>query len=863
MFTHLTHETIDVVCDSVPTPWSIDPFSGEQARRNVAAGIRRQLMSYTGVFRQTTDDVSELVDFLTEQENASQVQDGDRYGLSSSEALTVGPGAALQKLFSSVEQKRGGGIADMVTQLDTLMRTTANRPDQVISLHLDGDYAEEGNFNLIDFTAACARFISSTVNDLLAKSSDNNGKGYIIGILADSKLITVPSDVQAQRERIIREEMIEKRISVEPWDIIGFMTDGKKYVSESLQMLRIFLDAELMYARKISMQDVVNLIMKPAQNNMYAVASSIDKGIVDIFAGKVQRERLPQYRAERMLLGTAIPADFELQKVSGLDGVRAVNVIRVELQKLISFYPARRYDIVNIGVTRLSDEINASVPLTWRYIRKNAIIIPAAEVILPTLTEVGDIIVGEIDAGIVDDPSTKMLCVIPAGPYLAPLPTDEQLEDMLILRAVGEDGIDNLWSGALDHVKIFTGSVDSRLIYHMLGYCGLQIVAAARHETLYDNTGDLIIDRVYVRSQVDPAKVIKQHMSIDSYQDISQLSSAAEDRVASKASVNKVTPQQITDNADLLDLDRIFNYYRAELKCKKKPSSKADTIALHVTSHPYFEVLNFPFVDKNKTVSNDPHTMTAMCGTNIGRVNYLTELTYLYSTQTLDRRHYLFASDYVFTITAPAGIGFHGSKKQGSGSISLMVIEQPETQLLTIFDKPPEPASNLAPSLILGLPPTGVSVGGKSSKERIVAMFKDRKKEFAFRVSKRYRDVVPTTRAPESQAGNEDHMNYLIQSRLVELDPYQSIPTFKLENAVRPTISTSISIPTDPVKRSNAQMLAKINIGLERTMVELSRMVPLRTQKIEVILSGDFLDINSLYDYIGTIPSMLVYLGAF
>ena len=849
-----------MICDDVPTPPAIELFAGRHARENIVSGIREQLVSFQGQFEQSDRNVEDLGSAMVRQEYASQLQDGVRVGLQTGEAMSVGPGAALQKLFSSVEQK-GGTVIDMVGQLDTVMRTVLNRSDQLITAHFDRDWFPlnnnvAANPGLHAVKSLEAVFVTTKIADLLLKTSVNKNRGYTIGVL-DSFPQDAVSPETLQKRQDLKDKNYATSIKVEPWDIVGTWTAAGPYIAGSLQMMRIFLDPDLMYARRVTMEKVVRTLMSPsagvrAGGNFYAISSSITRGVVDIFPGILGSDAFPQERAERVLLGNTIvmSLDEESMEVSGVAGVLSFDVVKVDLTRQINFRPANRHAVARLGRDFVVRESWGGSEVAWEDFEDKAVLLPSEEV------DNSDIFLGVVG---------DWVCVVPRHRHrhrseLAHprLPNPEDVTRLLIEKYAGPDGLKNLWCGTLDQFGISAHCLSVDLLKEMLQYCGLKVMGYSRHDTLMTRVpGVGVLDSIYVRSAVNPKDIIQWHSDVGNYKpsDLQTMSDDARALVRERARTARKRVQDFLDNnAGLLDLDHYFSYYYAKMKCRKKDStSKGGNIPNHVVSHPYWAVMAYPFVDKDKTTCNDWNTSTYSLGVMAARNNYLVELQHLYSNQTLDRKHLERFADYVFVNKFPAGIGFHGSKKSGMGAVSLMAIEQSESLLLTeMFNKPVESASNLAVSVLFGLGAEGVAVAGEGSRERSVQMFSQLRREYAYRVNKRYERLgAKKITVDQVNTSEDNYIEMLTRYRLMETDPYQSILTLKIKPAVVPDYPANILPLPNPSKKDSFGMLQRIQAGVDITMSLLDRLTPLVIERNKVVvISGDMIPIVALHAYI-------------
>jgi len=865
--TRITRRTIDIVCSRIPTPPSVDGVSGNFARENIVSGIRKQMVSFSGTFKQSPKRIDALCNFIVGREEASWVLDDDHWGLHGAEAMTVGLGTALQKLFSSVNTKNNKALAT-VASLDSVLHMVMNRNDQTITTHFLPAYFPEGNPTRQEVIGIRPRFVSVTIDDLLFRRADNNDTGYILGVMEPFEGDGVSPQLRELR-RIQVEANYAPVIPARPWNRIGVRTAAGRYMTGSIQMIRLFFDTDRMYSLKITMSKLVNSINAAINNKnktVYLLGSSGTDGIIDIYPGALANT-IPEIEvAEQGFLGVTMMSNFPTTQISGVSGVTEMSAVAVELDAMIKTSRAHEYYVADAGRKLLLEaiETNYGIVLDWSDLETKSVLLSSIDQVQPT----------DIQLGLIED---KFLVVRPPSVSAGSGVSEAQLTSFYIQQVAGGRGLEDLWVCQLDVVLISYHSIDASLIHRMLEYCGLDIVHEAYHETLVD-----VIDKIYVRSVEDPKTIISRHNDIDSYitafkpqHSLSQsipipavgtnLSNFAYQRVLDKAKAYNIKPEILLLDPKSLELERIFIYHYAAMTCTKDETSKKDNpIIDYINSRPFWAVIRFPFIDKTKTVCNDWNTMTYACGTIITRNNYVSEINQLYSDQNIDRRHLEGYGDYTFELGIGAGIGYHATKGHLVGVYTSLGNEQAEKQISTSSHlKEPESTRSMGAAFMLSMPAPAPAIGGLSYQQRFVGLTRRQREEEQFRLSQRL------GRAPKTIGGKQSlstsAISFIVHSQLLETDPYGSITTFQLAgNVVIPEYPPTMSFRHTTTKHEASGILNQINSDLDRMTVQMRGAVPLEMKRPEIVsITGDFVDITALYDYIRSAAFDMVYKGAF
>ena len=840
-------------------PLSVDGISGRHAKLNILAGIRRQLVDFQDEFVQTDSNVRKLAAYIALREAGSQVQDGNRYGHRAGEALTVGISNALQKLFSSVDKKTGK-VLNMVRQMDGVLRTVQNRPGQTIEVHFDRDYAPAlGNFTKQEILRQVRPlFVKATVADLLLRAPWNDNQGYIVGILAPFEGDEISPEMAQFRYQKAEMDAI-RRLPAERWDRTAMRTAAASYMRQCVQMMRLYFDPDLLYAWGITMGSIVTAIntrVSPTGKIATVIASSGVQAIVDIFPGNLSTRSVSQESGESLYLGNQVPFLLPNMHVQGLDKITGMSVVEVDLATLVSVAKPSEYYISHSGrdliIADIAEATNGQVRLTWEDLEKRCILVTADEI-----DPVTDIVLGHTG----DMRIIYSLAWDPDTPYKPPLPS--QLTELFVSRLLGKER-DNLWVCMLDHVAIFTHSIDIPLILRALEFSGCRVVATVESETLVGAPGD-----IYVQCAENPKDAMTRHAE-PSVESFSFLSLQAKEMIQAKAARMNSTVEAILAAPAQLELARVFKYCYAILSCMKTSASKSIyQVSDHVQTHPLLQVLRFPFVDKDKTTCNDWNTTNIMYGSVIARNNYALEIYGMYSSQNADKRHIEIFTDYVFEYGAPAGTGYYGSKEHHVGLVTAISQERAETQLIDISrNQPPEPASSLAVSFITGMQPEGVAVGDISQRQRTVNTFRTKLQERRYRIARIYgqgqsSEIGANLRGDDREEDRD--VAFAVQMRLLEIDPYLSIPTFTIAGKViTPKYPEFFPLGQGMGKHSIPSILSQISTGVGQIAERLRNTASVETKRDpQVSLTGDWTPIVELYEYIKSLADVPIYRGAF
>jgi len=311
---------------------------------------------------------------------------------------------------------------------------------------------------------------------------------------------------------------------------------------------------------------------------------------------------------------------------------------------------------------------------------------------------------------------------------------------------------------------------------------------------------------------------------------------------------------RLLNNTGQMNLDRLRKYVYAILYVKRKDKKGKTAIDTHVIPHAYSEIIRFPFVDRNKTISNDWYNVQQVLGVEIARNNYIMEPYQLMlgCDAKIDLRHLTLIGDYIFEKGYSAGIGLHGQIKHGVGFLTQASIEQSEKQLIgSVFKGRAEPITNIAVSTFMGTPPI---LGIRSRESQVKQMEKFEKIERSrtmIRFGKR-KNVLPGN--PQIEATNEDAILLAVKALMIETDPYSSIPTITVEHEEMKTIMQpdDIKIKTTYTAKT---ITDRVDKGLDQVLRKVRNLRSHRRKEISKPILPDstkLIDMNVLYSFLAT-----------
>lgn len=879
---HLPRDLINRICDRVPIPNGIGDKARNVALNNVVEMFRDQFANVKLPPKLVPYVIAGLEAEITTKELAARIADNCPIGLRAAEALTAGLGQLSMSAFKSTDQAEQTLMA-AVNLMQTLTRVTKFRPDMKCEIHYNSEYAQEGNFNIIDIADMRETFLSKSVSDLLMKYTSNHAdydlkrNGYTIGVM-NIKGQDISDKVKKERQELI-DDWNYPIIEPMRWNYLGSKLDRDKVSSQCRLMLRLYLDPQIMYSMKVSMPEIIQKIGDSTDNSRirrYIMASSFSEGIIDIFPGKGLHEDVPDVprsNAEKIFLGTTFIESLIRETVGGIPGVLAVHIARIDMVDYLSFHKVNPYTISEIGRREFIKGRKVDVftdTIEWEDIEKNAILVSKEEYDLKNNSYIG-----EVDG---------MDCILPfkisAERHLAaPHPTGNQLTHCYLQifgKIMGLSEEQSTWENLKNKVKVigvnnklYIDGVKLNLVEKLLYYCGIRIKHKELHSRLLN-----VIQTLYVVSEEHPESIIKRHRELSSYNfdDIftekkdkvfrkknSIISKQAAKRLLYLKKKNKITKaddfKKALVSAAFLDLGRIFNYcYNIAEIIKVTTVGPKNAVEEFVTQLPFWDILRYPFVDKERTTCNNWNSMVIATGVGAACNWHLYELTTFLKGcgESNAKRHIVCLSDFIWEKGRPYGVNLYGIKKHGFGIMTILSFEGAGREIWSAFYKKPESVTNFAVSGLTGTEP----VGDRSMIQKLIAVREKEVAEKRARLSIRLGNQhTKTDDTKLEEATNDDAISIEAMSILMRQNPEQSIETFVIERALVPDAPEDIVI-VDKYYQKN--IFESIKRESQIALNILRNLMPYEEEKIEVTLlpvNSGFFNIDTLFKLLTNLKS--------
>ena len=934
----LDRRVINRICDpiTVSLPNGIGHKARKVAQNNIIEFLRDQMVSLSLRFYATPGNIQLLAETVTKKMEAAKIKEACTVGLRDAEALTAEIAQLSMSAFKSTNQAETTLMA-AIKLMETLTRVGKTRPDQKVFIHYSPDYAPEGNFSIVEVADMRSIFLSTSIYDLLMKYTPNyehyeeRRNGYVIGTMVD--ILEVPIDTEElegkltsknkasrkeakealaearihnlRRQNVIegREELISEwnfpAIPSMKWNSIGAVLDKEKISHNSRLMIRLYLNPQLMYSRKISMQAVVKKLKKSTGKVKCCImTSSFSDGIIDIFPGYISNEEvLSKDEAEKVFLGTTLIEALAKDTVGGIGGVLSMHVIRKDLTEYVS--------VKTREILGTSKVINALSPYRVseigrrEFMRRRKILLPSDEDTSDLEWDYVDkhaVLTAEYDEetssllGVVDD---GRYCILPSADSIASgeqtledRPTPEQITQCYLSifgEMAGYDSStsnlsweflrDNVWQMDIS-LKLYSDGIDIRLVDRYLHYCGIKVFHKEAQSRMLD-----VISSYYIVSPENPATVIGRHTDMANYKfdrifEVTTTSSGKEtlkfkqDAAISKYAAKRLLylkkKDKIVKLADFetalassvfLDLGRIFSYcYNIADIIKTDNSSAKNAIDEFVTKSPYYEIIRFPMVDKTRTVCNNWNTMVYTLGVGGAYNIHLHELSALLGgcgTDT-DNRHSVGLGDFIWEKGRPLGVNLYGIQKHGFGIMSALSFEGAGKQVWSAFYRKGESITNLAVSGFIGSEP----VGDKNSQIRAVAARHRMKREERMRMIIRSGNKAADELMNDKlEATNEEALSIQVMSMLIKNNPEQSIETFTVDKAVLPKPAVDIDV-------TNGYLYSAIFDIIKPEAIKhaayLRSLQPYEEEALEPVMlpaNSKFINIDTLYSFLKDLES--------
>lgn len=819
---NLTRKEINIICDSIPQLVGLDRIACEISRKNIVAGIRKQLYSIQLV--DNPEAVSHVMSFIGRRSVLCAIDNDKNVGFPMQEAIIYAFSQLLQDAFKSTDKDVNLGA--VTEQIKSVLDTVKDRSDQKVIVHLDRDYAPfANNFSLREASDMRGIFVGATIRSLLSEPPTEG----VLGSMGEKFDEDTSREIMEERNKTI-EEYSAPVLLAGQWNKLDAIFNNNR-TKTSVVFLRLKFNLSSLYERMLDLaticQKMKELLLKDDATASIAkkyifIPSSLSETTIDIFPP----ESKPNRRDGQILeLRQNIYPILDCE-ISGLAKVSGMFINRISIFNLIkSFGKANVTTMSHLGMMefintydiKVENENNTSAhEATWSDIENNAQFIPIEQKAprgyfsyKPTVDEHKLILpkkmVKNSEREVQDERVESFL-------------TDFYLQYFLD----GRDDSANAWILTMDTSKMRTQCIDTQLVTNLLEYCGIAESdtqskskrSGMCYKLVYGETGGGIKTNrnpptyIYIFGSVsNPQDIVKHHLFGDTTPSVAPdkcpgadcppkqpysenwkdtLSDIAKNLIDEDAKRLGLTVKDYLPKINIHLLSRVNYYYFVVLECSKKNSSKdvKGPYIEHVMSHVYSTIINYPFVDRFKTTCNDWNTMTFCIGAEGAGNNYIIEPSGVFSACgiNIDPRHMKLLRNYVFEKGIPAGVGLTSAVKHGQGIISEVMIQAPSKQIIEGTSRKPESISNIAVAQLQGQAPIPFS-----QRAEYVAAQERRNAQEKERVERRYASKFGNKSGPSrlhvtEVPKNKDTISLAVRSMLIDYDPYYSIDTIQLED---------------------------------------------------------------------------------
>jgi hypothetical protein len=746
----LSRSAINTICDAVlPLP-AFNEESSEMATKVFRERLRKQLIGKKLVNAEA--GMSALIDYVTRRQSISTIKDYTRVGLQSSEAISRVLAQSSQDAFKVVGDKKKV-IASIVDTMRAVTSTVKDRKDQKVTIHFDQSYSKYGNFTLDEVVAMRSVFIQTNLKKLMLKRPK-------VGILEEFKGDKVSKSLRKLRQATVD---VYKAEYIEPgtWNKLVIKTPKGINFSQSVLIMRFYFDHEMMYARNVSMLDIIKQfkgIIDAEDYNISLAASSMRDGIVDVCVNVGSSDSLSLVDHENLTLDSYIKEHISAAVIGGIPKVNDMRVHQVDLLKMFdSPKKPHIYTLAELGkkylieALEIEDEKDISEFESKIFVSEERV--------------KGSTFLIKVD-GIRYYYNPKLY-----GGYKRP--TDQQLANVFAQYycklVFGDEGgdVDNLWVFELKVFSLKAYCIDyDPYISRILKYCELEHVKVEDHELMN------LPYYIYVHSKDDPSELIKKRfageLSKHSWKMIQEYSNAM------GLTIGEDRDKFYKDHKDDFH-KRLTKYVYAEVAVDKKGVTKQEKTfkyfdkypyEQHVMSHAYTSIIKIPFVDRYKTTCNDWFTTTYTLGVDCARNNYTNEFYNITKeSSSTDQRHIELFCDVVFEKGFPAGAGHYSSYVHDTGTTSQLSGDQQKSQLSKSFNRGPESAKNADVATLFGAPHIALGV-----RERYVLANERLEREKREEVFLRTQRTFVT-----SPADTEQSLDLSVKAMYIISDPFNVV----------------------------------------------------------------------------------------
>lgn len=834
---------INLICDSIDPIPALDELSSSMATKVFKERLRKQL---TGkMWKGGRQAMDAILAYVSKRSNLSRIPDYTFVGLQSSEALSKEIAQASQDAFKVVVKTMV--ISAMVDSMKNITETVRDRKDPKCIVHFDKSYSKMGNFTLQEAIAMRSVFVSTTMQQLY------KGGGPVTGILEEFNGDGVSPDLRKLRQKC-SERYSTRVLPHGVWNKLAVALPSGRQFSTCVLVLRFYLDSAAMYARNIGMHDAVRAFtetLKPfrADYKFSFAASSLEDAIIDVCVGApdgintYSDEYMNKFDAELLALDKIAKPNIGGYTTGGLQGVVDMTINRVDLTRFLDAQKPHEHVLASHGRDMWAKD--------------------------------NDIRDEDVDSHIVVvDPHQadgyKTIYADGSDAYIyspeggGDKPDSDGLDSAYIryfLEGFNDVNLDTLWLLTLDIVAMRRVCITwDDEIKPMLAYCGIHVLKVFNHELV-----DLPY-YIYVYSEDKPMDVISSvvgammlpydqlpNIARNWFRDWSDVIGSSDEFEDNQASFYERHREEITQ--------RVSKYTYATLALTRKGTTKTKKYAKyidvtpyewHVLPHAYQRIINMPFVERNRTYTNDWYTNTYVLGADCARNIYTDEFYMLASEQSnTDPRHMELFCDVAFSKGYPVGCGQRGVDGHSKGALTQMGTVQQKKQLGIVFNTEEEGIDSTDVATYYGAPPIGLETKERQVTYNIRAQQAEQEL-IELRLGTRFAPLVSNL---SSFASHEQTTTIAVLSMYMDADPFKGFATDDL--VIFPNVDHGMDVSEDIIKAD--EFIARVLSGKEAKIKYLSSLASYRTRRFIAKLpdNSSIIDLGELYNFMVVNPFVL------
>lgn len=344
---------IDDICNGLPYPISLSSRCSEAARLALQAKIALQLDSVKLVPVEAAYNT--LKKRIYEAYRSSFVVDGEMVGSQASESASSGAFQMTMDSFSvaGTEQE----ISASLDALVSLLTASKRRKDQKITVHFNPNIAATTTRRVISADQLEQGYVGGhryphphytkvEIADMRSSMVQRNishfikHRGITVGVLNfDSD-----STELAKHKEMASTEYNALNMKPAWWHSV-YMKLSKFSPTESVFVLRLYLDVEMLYAYDVTPTIIVNALRNWKTSSPYtddyvvAMCSPITEGILDIFAGPSVGDisGMTKINTELTFLNDVIIPSLRTIRATGIPGLKTLSCANIVFSNMITF----------------------------------------------------------------------------------------------------------------------------------------------------------------------------------------------------------------------------------------------------------------------------------------------------------------------------------------------------------------------------------------------------------------------------------------------------------------------------------------------------------------------------------------------